>query len=81
MEERLRLYRERYGASGEPKPAGGKSSAQQQPRSGQERKRPEARKAPVQRSTAPASAPASVPAPAPKGILGAIKGLFGKKDE
>lgn len=81
MEERLRLYRERYGAGGEPKPAAGKPPAPQRPRSGQERKRPEARKAPVQRSPAPASVPAPVPAPAPRGILGAIKGFFGKKDD
>ena len=81
MEERLRLYRERYGASGESQPAGGKQPAPQRPRPSQERKRPEARKPPVQRSPAPPSAPASVPAPAPRGILGAIKGFFGKKDD
>jgi len=81
MEERLRLYRERYGSAGEPKPAGGKPSAAQPSRSSQERKRSEPRTAPVQRAPAVESVPVPPPDPMPRGILGAIKGLFGKKDE
>ncbi|PKL26022.1 MAG: hypothetical protein CVV47_02510 [Spirochaetae bacterium HGW-Spirochaetae-3] len=86
MEERLRLYRERYGATGEPakapkagsprpaggKPSRGKASSPTHPRSAQERKRPEPRPAPADKGPAPSS---------PKGIFGAIKDLFGKKGE
>jgi ATP-dependent RNA helicase RhlB len=71
MEERLRMYRERYGA--DPSGADRRGAGKKQPR----QRRPEAR--PVV-PVAPPAQETKKPEPA-RGIVGMLKGLFGTKDE
>jgi len=83
MEERLRLYRERYGEgqdSGAPAKSGGSrpGSARNGGQKVAGRVQPDrASPPPAQKESASQSAPAD----RPRGLLGALKNLFGKKDE
>jgi len=71
MEERLRMYRERYG--GDPSADNRAGGGKKQPR----QRRPEAR--PAVPEAAPVQADAKPQAS--RGIVGMLKGLFGTKDE
>ena len=74
MEERLRIYRERYGS--DPSGAGRQSSGKKQSR----RRGPEARPSAPMAAVPPRIEKATEPA-ATKGIVGMLKGLFGGKDQ
>ncbi len=69
MEERMRMYRERYG--GDPSIAKAAGGGRKQPR----QRRPETRPA------VPEAAPQVERPPEPRGIVGVLKGLFGSKDD
>lgn len=74
MEERLRIYRERYGS--DPSAAGHQGRGKKQSR----RRGPEARPSSPMATVQPRIEKAAEPA-ATKGIVGMLKGLFGGKDQ
>ncbi len=94
MEERLRLYRERYAegqGSGQSAHSGGNRPGKTRGGNAQQGSDNAARSKPGQRRESPVSGNASdrplpvaaqgSPASPARGLLGALKGLFGKKDE
>lgn len=75
MEERLRMYRERYGST--TSGGGRQGTGKKQPR----QRGPEARTPAPASAVEPSSGAEPKPKPAARGLVGVFKGLFGGKDE